>query len=463
MSPLQILAETPTGDTKPHVRGHLLSPNSRQPAKLGSVGAKEYIIRSADGADPLIDLNQIDFEQLALRFAANKRTVAKTIKEDLEKRLDDAVRKNPTRLDLAERFRQLIDEYNAGTHNIEELFRRLGALSKELSDEEQRAVREGLTEAELAIFDLLTKPEPELTDADTKKVKAAAKKLLKHIEEKLVLDWKRRQQTRSAVKVAVRDVLDAELPPAYGPDMFTRKVDAIFDHIYVSFGDDGDGASVYDTPDAAPVSTSLATLPAAAEQVDEAVLVQICSDPTLRARLLEEILGTTATWARTTEELLTHDESRTVEYKKTARWNVQEQRRDKTMEEVVVKTVAGMLNDQGGTLLIGVADDGTPVGLDDDYAQVKPINADGYINWLDTLFENSIGHAGASRLRIRIDQANGHDICRIDVPSSSRPIWVNNRSGDDILYQRRNNSTRAVIAAEVAAFIAERFGDQHAN
>ena len=424
-----------------------------------SVGAKEYIIRAADGADPLIDLNQIDFEQLALRFAANRRTVAKTIKEDLEKRLDDAVRKNPTRLDLAERFRQLIDEYNAGTHNIEELLRRLGALNKELSEEEQRAVREGLTEAELAVFDLLTKPEPELTDADTKKVKAAAKKLLEHIEEKLVLDWKRRQQTRSAVKVAVRDVLDAELPPAYGPEMFTRKVDAIFDHIYVSFGDDEDGGSVYDAPGVAAGSTSpVATLPTTAEQVDDALLVQICSDPTLRARLLEEILGTTATWACTTEELLSHDESRTVEYKQTARWNVQERRRDKRMEAVVVKTVAGMLNDQGGTLLIGVTDDGTLVGLNDDYAQVKPANADGYINWLDTLFENSIGNAGASRLRVRIDQVDGYDICRIDVPSSSRPIWVKNRSGDDILYQRRNNSTRPVPPAEVDAFIAQRFG-----
>ena len=66
-----------------------------------SVGAKEYIIRSADGADPLIDLNQFDFEQLALRLAANKRTAAKAAEENLKKRLDAAVRKNPTLLELA--------------------------------------------------------------------------------------------------------------------------------------------------------------------------------------------------------------------------------------------------------------------------------------------------------------------------------------------------------------------------
>ena len=77
-----------------------------------------------------------------------------------------------------------------------------------------------------------------------------------------------------------------------------------------------------------------------------------------------------------------------VEYKQTARWNVRERRKDKTMEQVIVKTIAGMLNDRGGTLLIGVTDEGEPVGLDDDYTQVEPRNADGYVNWLDTLFEH---------------------------------------------------------------------------
>ncbi|MXW95332.1 MAG: type I restriction endonuclease subunit R [Acidimicrobiaceae bacterium] len=209
-----------------------------------SVGAKEYIIRSADGADPLIDLNQLDFEQLALRFAGTPRAAAKAMRENLENRLDGAVRKNPTLLELAERFRQLIDDYNAGTHNLEELLRRLKAINDELTDEEQRAVREDATEAELAIFDLLTKPEPELTKAEAVTVRGAAKKLLERVEDKLVLDWKRRQQTRSAVKVAVKDVLDAELPEVYGPELFDRKVDAIFDHIHTSYYNDG--GSVYD-------------------------------------------------------------------------------------------------------------------------------------------------------------------------------------------------------------------------
>ena len=82
------------------------------------------------------------------------------------------------------------------------------------------------------------------------------------------------------------------------------------------------------------------------------------------------------------------------------------------------------------------------------------------MNWLDTLLENGLGHAGANRLDIRIDRVNSHDICRIDIPASSRPIWVKTKKGADALYQRRNNSTREVPAAGVEAFIAERFGQK---
>ncbi len=209
-----------------------------------SVGAKEYIIGTGGDADPLIDLNQLDFEQLILRFGGRRRTAAKAIQRDIEARLDEAVRKNPTRLDLAERFRRLINEYNAGTHNLEELLRRLKAINDELTEEEQRAVREDLSEAELAIYDLLTKPEPDLTKAEARTVKGAARKLLKHVEEKLVFDWKRKQQTRSAVKVAIGTVLDGELPvDAYGPALFDRKVNAVYEHIYTSYHNNGE--SVY--------------------------------------------------------------------------------------------------------------------------------------------------------------------------------------------------------------------------
>ena len=423
-----------------------------------SVSAEEYIIRAGGDAGPLVDLNELDFEQLALRFAGNKRTAAKQIEQNLEKRLDAAVRTNPTRLDLAERFRRLIDEYNVGTHNLEEFLRRLKAINDELTEEEQRTVREDLTEAELAIYDLLTKPEPELTKPEQTKVKAAAKHLLKHVTEKLVLDWRKRQHTRAAVQVAVGKLLDDELPDVYGSGLFDDKVTRVYEHIYASYFDNGESvysSAVVEGSAAAPV----ATIPSTTAEVDDDLLVQIRNDPVMFTRMMEEVFGLHETWTMPTDQLLT-EETRHVEFKQSARWSLtsDDPKIHKTLaEEIIAKTVAGFLNGHGGTLLIGVNNDSQPVGLDSDYAHVKPPNADGFVNWLDTMLENTLGHTGAHRVQIRIDLINGIEVCRLDVPASSRPIWTRLKKQDAVLFVRRNNSTRQVPADEVDQFLAERF------
>ena len=72
------------------------------------------------------------------------------------------------------------------------------------------------------------------------------------------------------------------------------------------------------------------------------------------------------------------------------------------------------------------------------------------------MLESALGHAGAHRLQISIDTIDGFNVCRIDVPASSRAIWATLK-GNRQLFQRRNNSTRAVPADEVEDFIAERF------
>ena len=417
-----------------------------------SVGAKEFLIRATHDAEPLVDLSVIDFEQLALKFAKNKRTAVNTIRQNLEKRLEQAIKVNPTRSELAEKFRKLIDEYNNGTLNIEEILRRLREISNELSDEETRAVREDLTEHELAIFDLLTKPEPELNDKERNQVKETARKLLEVITERLVLDWRRHSQTRSAVEDSIKKTLDSELPDVYDKNLFETKSKSIFDHIYQNY-ETGDSSVL---PLAAGNGDD-AVLVEDISAVDEAVLVRAQNDPAFFAELMTQLFGFTDTFNTSTEDLLeASDEDRLVEFKSTARWNVREERKDTAMEHVIAKTVAGFLNGQGGTLLIGVNDDGHPIGLDQDFQLVKPKNHDGYVNWLDTMFENALGHGGAHRIQIRFDVVNGFDVCRVDVPASSKPIWVK-KGETTILFERRNNSTRAIKDDEINSFISERF------
>jgi len=117
-------------------------------------------------------------------------------------------------------------------------------LAERLNAEEQRAVAEQLSEEELALFDLLTKPRVELTQAERDKVKAAARELLATLKAgQLVLDWRKRQQSRAAVRVTIEKLLDERLPDAYTPDLFEEKAGVVFQHVYETYY--GGGGSVY--------------------------------------------------------------------------------------------------------------------------------------------------------------------------------------------------------------------------
>jgi type I restriction enzyme R subunit len=424
-----------------------------------SVGAEEYVIRAAaEGIepDPLIDLSQIDFDALAARFAGRKRAETDRLAALLGQRAVDAARRNPTRFDLVERIEELIAEYNAGSLNIDEYLRQLIDLSRDLSAEEQRAVTEDMTEEELAIFDLLTKPDPVLDDSQREIVKASAKRLLAHMHDKLVLDWRRKVATMASVRTEIRDVLDADLPAdPYPPELFDAKVQAVFDHVVTAYGDDE--TSVYESvapPTSGPAAVVAPTdLAAIAEDVVERIRVDAEFASLVAAQL--GIAGGTA--LRTVPELVDNDEDFAVEFKSTARWDLRENQPSKAMEDAVVKTVAGFLNTDGGTLLIGIGPDREVVGLDYDYPRVKPPNGDGFVNWLTTHLANALGHAAVMRTRARIATHDGHEICRLDVAKSSQPVWAKTSSGDRMFFVRMNNSTRKLPDAELKIYLADRW------
>jgi len=213
-----------------------------------SIATEGYIIREASapyGDEHWIDLSNIDFEKLAEKFkAGRKRTNNEKLKGTVAQKLMVMVRLNRTRMDYLEKFQAMIDAYNAGSLNAEEFFQQLVDFAQSLNAEEQRAVGEQLSEEELALFDLLTKPQIEMSDADRKKVKAVARELLSTLKEgKLVLDWRKRQQARAEVRVTIEKLLDKGLPRAYTPELFQQKATAVFQHVYDAYY--GAGRSIY--------------------------------------------------------------------------------------------------------------------------------------------------------------------------------------------------------------------------
>lgn len=423
-----------------------------------SVGAEEYVIRAAaEGAeaDAWIDLNAIDFEALAAKLAGRKRSATQQLTKRLGDELEASARRNPGRLDLVARLHELVAAYNAGSLNVDEMLQRLQALSGDLSEDEARTVREGLDEPELAVFDLLTDPDPVLTDAERAQVKQIARKLLDRITDRLVLDWRRKAETREAARVTVKDVLD-ELPAAYDPDTWERKTDAVFDHVFASYYDDG--GSVYDEPEPGVATAPVAVIERVdPRQVTQAVLDQIRADPELAEAFAAQLRGAQAFFTVPSRELLAADETYAVEFKSTARWNLREQAKDKRMEDAVVKTVAGFLNTDGGTLFIGVDDGGRPIGLAHDAALVKPPSADGLVNWLTTHLIAALTHTAVMRTRARIDTVEDVEVCRLDIAQSSRPVTARMSTKDEKFWVRMNNSTRALPEAEIEDYCRDRW------
>lgn len=180
------------------------------------------------------DLSKIDFDKLKEDFkqASYKNIKIADLRAFLDKKLQDMLNQNRTRRDFAERLQEIIDNYNAGSNSVDSDFAELVKFAESLREEEERHIREGLTEDELEIYDLLRKDK--MTKKDEKKVRLAAKALLKRLTEEkpkvLVQGWFKNSQTRLAVRDAVGEVLDNFLPEnSYDKDLFIEKRDKVFE------------------------------------------------------------------------------------------------------------------------------------------------------------------------------------------------------------------------------------------
>ena len=180
-----------------------------------------------------LDLSKLNLDNLKAEFSRShyKNIEISDLRAFIQQKLEQLLHANITRTGFAERLQGIIDAYNAGSSTAEDYFEELLKYVENLRDEEERHIREGLTEDELEIFDLLKKDK--MTNEETKKVKLAAKSLLHRLREEkpvvLVQDWYRDNQTKQRVKTTVEEVLHKHLPESYDRMLFKQKCDHVFD------------------------------------------------------------------------------------------------------------------------------------------------------------------------------------------------------------------------------------------
>ncbi|CRL60949.1 type I restriction endonuclease subunit R [Proteus vulgaris] len=191
-----------------------------------------------------VNIANIDFDALATMVAKidkPKQSDAEKLKNLIERKLQPMVLKNKTRQDLQKKFQELIEAYNLGAYTAEEFFNRLKEFINDLEHEEKRTVREGLTEEQLAVYDLMIQKAP-LTDKERNKVKEIAKVLTEKIQDILVIDWRKKQRTKARVKNMIEKVLDS-LPDSYDDDLWPKTCNEVYVHIFEKYP--GQGRSPY--------------------------------------------------------------------------------------------------------------------------------------------------------------------------------------------------------------------------
>jgi type I restriction enzyme R subunit len=206
-----------------------------------------FINKVAEEQPAYIDLSNLDFDKLKAAFQKVKRknTVVFDLQKAIEKKLKQMVKENPLRLEFYEKYKEIIEEYNNGKdmNATKKAFDDLADFLNSLSKEDSRAMREGLDEETLAIFDLLKKET--LTDEEKAEVKKVSKQTLESLkEEKLkVQRWRESTQLKAQVKTTINDTLLSLPQESYSDNEVDAKAKVIYQHIFTNYY--GGGNSIY--------------------------------------------------------------------------------------------------------------------------------------------------------------------------------------------------------------------------
>lgn len=162
-------------------------------------------------------------------------------------------------------------------------------------------------------------------------------------------------------------------------------------------------------------------------------------------------------------DLIAQGESAQLEFKSTARWDLKENKKNPVMEEVILKTVAAFLNSDGGTLLIGVDDDGNVLGLQPDYQTLRKKDRDGFELWLmGDLLLKALGNDLAPQVSVSFGMIENKEVCKVTVQPSPRPIYceIKNKNGQPeecFLIRAGNQTKRLTKPSEIMNYTQTRW------
>ncbi len=156
------------------------------------------------------------------------------------------------------------------------------------------------------------------------------------------------------------------------------------------------------------------------------------------------------------KQLIKEGENQNLEFKTSLRWDVKEGKANKDLEKVILKTIAGFMNSEGGQLVIGAEDNGNIVGLEKDYEVLGDADRDKFERHIVQLIINFIGKEYVQFVRITFEKIKGKDLCLVTVRSANKPVYI--KSNDrEVFYVRTGNATTPFAVTEAVEYINSKF------
>lgn len=161
------------------------------------------------------------------------------------------------------------------------------------------------------------------------------------------------------------------------------------------------------------------------------------------------------------DELIAEGESNELEFKSSLRWSYQEGCVDKKLEQVITKSISAFSNGEGGTLIIGVNDEGEILGLEHDCSSLHG-NKDEFELHLTNLIEKGFGATfAANNVKVTFPEISDQEICLIEIKKGNKPVYleVADKNGikSEKFYVRSGNSSREIPLSEISTYVSQRF------
>jgi type I restriction enzyme R subunit len=348
-----------------------------------------------------------------LKDMQQKNLALELLRKLINDELKVRIRKNLVQSKMfSDMLEQSIRKYQNRTIEAAQVINNLIDLAKEMREANRRGEQLNLTDDELAFYDALEVNDSAVKVLGDKTLRQIAIDLVNTIRNNITIDWTVKESVRAKMRAAVRRLLRKY---GYPPEKQEKTTETVLEQ------------------------AELLTRDGTREVILERIVDKVNQKP-IAERIRER-------------------ENSSVELKSSFRYDTKlKQSNPKLLEQIIAKTIAAFMNSEGGTLFIGVDDQGNVLGLEDDYKTLKKQNSDGFeIEIRQSIEKYTKNKIANESFKLKFHLTDGKEICEVTVSPGPEPIVIYDEGKQQEFYVRIGNSSKPYTWDEFYEYSKRRF------